>query len=89
MELNAFSGGRRYPANVQEKQTFSINPRAESVPKQCNLASNPSSLVNLANTPSAGIQWGGRVGLSSVPHGKLVAYKSYISVMEGLQLRLQ
>ena len=28
--------------------------------------------------PSAVIQWGGRVGLFSVPHGKLVAYKSYI-----------
>ena len=28
--------------------------------------------------PSAGIQRGGKVGLSSVPHGKLVAYKSYI-----------
>ena len=30
---------------------------------------------NLAHTPSAVIQWGGRVGLSSVPHGKLAAYK--------------
>ena len=29
-------------------------------------------------TPSAITQRGGRVGLSSVPHGKLVAYKSYI-----------
>ena len=39
----------------------------------------PSSLmVNLAHTPSAGIQRGGRVGLSSVPNGKLVANKSYI-----------
>ena len=28
--------------------------------------------------PSAEIQRRGRVGLSSVPHGKLVAYKSYI-----------
>ena len=40
---------------------------------------HPSSLmVNLAHTPSAEIQLGGAVGLSSVPHGKLVAYKSYI-----------
>ena len=39
----------------------------------------PSSLmVILVHTPSAEIQRGGRVGLSSVPHGKLVAYKSYI-----------
>ena len=37
---------------------------------------------NLVHTPSAGIQWGGRVGLSSVPHGKLVAYKSYIYVIK-------
>ena len=43
----------------------------------------PSSLVvNLVHTPSAGIQRGGRVGLSSVPHGKLVAYKSYIYVIK-------
>ena len=28
--------------------------------------------------PSPVIQRGGRMGLSSVPHGKLVAYKSYI-----------
>ena len=45
----------------------------------------PSSLVvNLVHTPSAGIQRGGRVGLSSVPHGKLVAYKienfNYVNV---------
>ena len=31
-----------------------------------------------ARTPSAVIQRGGRVGLSSVPHGKLVTYNSYI-----------
>ena len=43
----------------------------------------PSSLmVNLIHTPSAGIQRGGRVGLSSVQHGKLVAYKIYINVIE-------
>ena len=34
--------------------------------------------VEINHTPSAVIQQGGRVGLSSVPHGKLVAYKSYI-----------
>ena len=32
----------------------------------------------LNHTPSAVIQQGGSVGLSSVPHGRLVAYKSYI-----------
>ena len=34
--------------------------------------------LNLKPYPSAVIQWGGRVGLSSVPHGKHVANKSYI-----------
>ena len=34
--------------------------------------------VEINHTPSAATQRGGRVGLSSVPHGKLVAYKSYI-----------
>ena len=36
------------------------------------------SSCNFAHPPSAVIQRGGRVGLSSVLHGKLVAYKSYI-----------
>ena len=34
--------------------------------------------VEINHIPSAATQRGGRVGLSSVPHGKLVAYKSYI-----------
>ena len=34
--------------------------------------------VEISHTPSAVTQRGGRVGLASVPHGKLVAYKSYI-----------
>ena len=34
--------------------------------------------VGINHTPSAATQRGGRVGLSSVPHGKLVAYKSHI-----------
>ena len=42
----------------------------------------PSSLVNLAHTPSSGIQRGGRVELSSDPCGKLVAYKSYNYVIK-------
>ena len=47
----------------------------------------PSSLVvNLVHTPSAGIQRGGRVGLSSVPHSKREAYKSYIYVIKILDL---
>ena len=33
---------------------------------------------NFVRTPLAVIQRGGRVGLSSVPHGNLVGYKSYI-----------
>ena len=64
--------------------TFSIDriPML-TVYQNSNLASNPSSLVvNLAHTPSARIQRGGRVGLSLVPHGKLVPYKSYIEVIK-------
>ena len=38
----------------------------------------PFLIAILNHTPSAVIQRGGRVELSSVPHGKLVAYKSYI-----------
>ena len=34
--------------------------------------------VEISHTPSATTLQGGRVGLSSVPHGKLVAYKGYI-----------
>ena len=50
----------------------------------------PSSLVvNLIHTPSAGIQPGGRVGLSSVPHGKLVAHKSYIYEIKIFNLTLE
>ena len=37
-----------------------------------------SLVVNLAHTPSAEIQRGGRV----VPHCKVVAYKSYIYVIK-------
>ena len=51
----------------------------EATGQRSSSTSHPSSvIVNLAHTPSAGIQQGRRVGLSSVPHGKLVAYKSYI-----------
>ena len=34
--------------------------------------------VEISHTPSAATQWVGMLGLSSVPHGKPVAYKSYI-----------
>ena len=80
MELNAYSGGHRHPANVKEKWTHN----GGEMPRN---RGDPSSEVafhflflswKFAHTPSAVIQRGGRVGLSSVPHGKLVAYKSYI-----------
>ena len=68
-----------WPTSKKNRHLVLAESHAESVPKQCNPAILPSSLiVNLDHTPSAGIQQGGRVGLSSVPHGKLVAYKSYI-----------
>ena len=54
--------------------TESLCPDHESVPLQCNPEHYPSFLVvNIDHTPSAVLQWGGRMGLSSVPHGKLVA----------------
>ena len=80
MELNAYSGGCRHSANVQEKWTHNSG----EIPWN---RGDPSSDVAIhflfsswifAHTPSAVIQREGRVGLSSVPHGKLVAYKSYI-----------
>ena len=40
--------------------------------------SSSFSRCNFEPYPSAVIQRGGRVGVSSVPHGKLVAYKSFI-----------
>ena len=66
------------PTSKKKRRLVLIEfPCPESVPQKCNHAHHPS-LVNLDHTPSAVIQRGGRVGLSSVPHGKLVAYKSYI-----------
>ena len=75
MELNADLRRLQAPANIQEKVL--------AVASGCTLIELfsilPSFLVAILNhTPSAVIQRGGRVGLSSVPHGKLVVYKSYI-----------
>ena len=80
MGLNAISGGRRTPANDQEKWTFEFDRVHALVSTIAVLIGDSSffSRCKFSRSPSAGIQWGGRVGLSSVPHGKLVAYKSYI-----------
>ena len=77
MELNADLGGRRSQPMSKKNRHLVL-----AVASGCTLvelfSTLPSFLVAILNhTPSAGIQQGGRVGLSSVPHGKLVAYKSY------------
>ena len=78
MGLNANSGGRDSSQRPRKMDVWIWQSPWFSM-YQCRLVIRPSSLmVNLAHTPSAEIQQGGRVGLSSVPHGKLVAYKSYI-----------
>ena len=74
MGLNANSGDHRTPVNVQEKWTFGFGRVRGLV---CTIAVSFDN-SSFSRPSSAGIQWGGRVGLSSVPHGKLVAYKSYI-----------
>ena len=81
MELNAYSDGCRQSANIPRKMDDIMmarclstvgEPRSE-IPHAPHLFQ-----VEINHTPSAATQQGGRVGLSSVPHGKLVAYKSYI-----------
>ena len=42
----------------------------------------PSLSWKFCSTPSAVIERGGSVGLCSVTHGKLVAYKNYIYVIK-------
>ena len=80
MGLNANSGGRRTPANDQEKWTFGFD-RVRGLVYTIAVSFGSSSFFSCGKFspyPSAGIQRGGRVGLSSVPHGKLVPYQSYI-----------
>ena len=67
-------------ANVQEKWTHNSGemPWNQGDPNSDVAIHFLFSSCKYAHTPSAVIQRGGRVGLPSVPHGKLVAYKSYI-----------
>ena len=77
MGLIAVLGRPSDLANVLEKKTFSVD-----CSRGCRHVTYPFcyivSHLNFELYPSAVIQRGGRVGLSSVQHGKLVAYKSYI-----------
>ena len=78
MELNADLGGHRPRPMSKKNRHLSL-----AIASGCTLmeifSTLPPFLVPILNhTPSAVIQRGGRVGLPSVPHGKLVAYKSYI-----------
>ena len=79
MGLSAFSGGRGTLANDQEKWTFGIGRVRGlvctiSVP--VSFGDSSFSCGNLSPYPFSWIQQGGRVGLSSVPHGKLVVFKA-------------
>ena len=79
MGLNADLGWPQgIMANVLEKKTFIVG-RSLKLSSCGTLRSRPTfSLKFFKPYPSAVIQRGGRVGLFSLPHGKHVAYKSYI-----------
>ena len=72
------SGGHR-PWPMSKKNRCLVLTEASGCPLVAFFLTLPPFLVAILNhTSSAVIQRGGRVGLSSVPHGKLLAYKSYI-----------
>ena len=72
------SGGRR-PRITSKKNRRLVLTEASGCSRVDLFPTLPPFLIAILNhTPSAVIQRGGRVGLSSVPHGKLIAYKSYI-----------
>ena len=71
--------GRRRPRPTSKKNRHLVLAVASGCTLMELFSILPPFLVAILNdTPSAVTQRGGRVGLSSFPHGKLVAYKSYI-----------
>ena len=66
-------GGRR-PRPTSKKNRRLVLTEASGCPLVAFFLTLPPFLVAILNhTCSAVKQWGGRVGLSSAPHGKLVA----------------
>ena len=77
--LSREAAGIRPKSKKNRHLLLTESPCPENVLEQYDPAPHsPSRVADLDHTPSAVIQRGGRVGLPTVPHGKLEAYKSYI-----------
>ena len=72
------SGGRRLRPTSKINRRLVLTEASGRLLVAFFLTLPPFLNAILNHTPSAVIHRGGRVGLSSVSHAKLVAYKSYI-----------